>query len=213
MAHKQLLYTDPEVDLRRKYPKWFELAMIIAILLTTLIFYAFKRFESSVQLAKVEDQEIKMEQIPPTQQIQKPPPPAKPKIPVESEDEDIPEDLTIEEEQFDFEQEVEELPPPPEEEEPIVPFFALSDKPVEIKRVNPVYPELAKKAGIEGTVVVKVLVNTKGDVEKVEILKSHPLLDEAAVTAAKQFKFKPGKQRDRFVKVWVSIPFNFRLKK
>ncbi len=108
---------------------------------------------------------------------------------------------------------MEELPPPPEEEEPIVPFFALSEKPVEIKRVNPVYPELAKKAGIEGTVVVKVLVNTKGDVEKVEILKSHPLLDEAAVNAAKQFKFKPGKQRDRYVKVWVSIPFNFRLKK
>ncbi len=84
MAHRKLLYTNPEVDLRRKYPKWFDMAMVIAILLTALIFYAFKRFESTVQLEKVQDQEIKMEQIPPTQQIQKPPPPAKPKIPVES---------------------------------------------------------------------------------------------------------------------------------
>ncbi|HQU73114.1 MAG TPA: energy transducer TonB [Calditrichia bacterium] len=213
MAHRQLMYKNPEVDLRNRYPKWFELSVIIALLVTIGIFYVFKRFESGVVLEEVVDREIQAEVIPPTQQIQKPPPPARPKIPVEAEDEDVPEDLEIDEELFDFEQETTELPPPPpEEEEPIVPFYALSDKPVEIKRVNPVYPELAKKAGIEGVVVVKALVNTKGDVEKVEILKSHPLLDEAAVTAAKQFKFKPGKQRDKLVKVWMSIPFNFRLK-
>lgn len=213
MAHKQLLYKEPDVDLRRKYPKWFEFSLVIALLFTIILFYAFKKFESSVKLEKLIDQNIETIEIPPTQQIQKPPPPARPKIPIESSDEDVPEDLTIEEEMFEFKQQTEELPPPPpEEEEPIVPFYALSDKPVEIKRVNPVYPELAKKAGIEGTVVVKVLVNTKGDVEQVEILKSHPLLDDAAMEAARQFKFKPGKQRDKFVKVWVSIPFNFKLK-
>jgi protein TonB len=212
MAHNNLIYKEPEADLRLKYPKWFEISMIIALLITIALFYAFKRFENTGKLQKTVDVEIQVEQIPPTQQIKRPPPPARPKIPVESEDEDIPEDLTIEEEMFDFEKTEDLPPPPPEEEEPIVPFYALSEKPVEIKRVNPVYPELAKKAGIEGTVVVKVLVNTKGDVEKVEVLKSHPLLDEAAIEAAKQFKFKPGKQRDKFVKVWVSIPFNFRLK-
>lgn len=211
MAYKKLIYKDPSVDLRLKYQKWFEASVIVALGLTILLFYAFKRFEPAVKLQKTVDTEIQVEQIPPTQQIKRPPPPARPKIPIESEDEDIPEDLTIEEETFDFGEEV-DLPPPPEEEEPIVPFYALSEKPEEIKRVNPEYPELAKKAGIEGTVVVKVLVNTKGDVEKVEVLKSHPLLDEAAVEAAKQFKFKPGKQRDKLVKVWVSIPFNFKLK-
>ncbi len=145
--------------------------------------------------------------------MEKPPPPSRPQIPIESEDEDLPEDLTIEETEVDFSQQTQDTPPPPEEEEePIVPFFALSEKPKEIKRVNPEYPELAKKAGVEGTVVVKVLVNTKGDVEKVEVLKSHPLLDDSAVEAARQFKFKPGKQRDKYVKVWVSIPFNFTLK-
>ena len=212
MAQSKLLHKNPEVDLRLRYQKWMEASLIVALCLTMGLFYAFKRFESTRTLKKVVDKDIEQIEIPPTQQLQKPPPPAKPKIPIESEDEDIPEDLTIDEEMFDFEAEVEDLPPPPEEEEPIVPFFALSDKPVEIKRVNPEYPELAKKAGIEGTVVVKVLVNTKGDVEAVEVLKSHPLLDESAITAAKQFKFKPGKQRDKFVKVWVSIPFNFKLK-
>ena len=111
MAHHNLIYKEPEADLRLRYPKWFEMSMLIGLTLTILLFYTFKRFESGVKLDKVADQEITVEQIPPTQQIQKPPPPAKPKIPVESEDEDTPEDLTIEEDQFDFEQEVEDLPP------------------------------------------------------------------------------------------------------
>lgn len=97
------------------------------------------------------------------------------------------------------------------DENMIVPFYALTEKPVEIERVNPVYPSLAQKSKIEGTVVVKVLVGINGNVEKVEVLKSHPLLDNAAVEAAKQFKFVPGKQNGKPVKTWVSIPFNFKL--
>ncbi len=213
MAHKQFMYKNPEVDLKRKAQKWFEIALVITLGFVILIFYAFKEFEPKYRLQKKVDVKIQVEEIPQTQQFQKPPPPKRPAIPIESEDEDIPEDLTIEEQNIDFTQPVEELPPPPEEEEPIVPFHALSEKPVVIKRVEPVYPELARKAGIEGRVIVKVLINTKGDVEKVEVIKSHPLLDQAAIEAAKQFKFKPGKQRDRYVKVWMTIPFNFRLKK
>lgn len=94
---------------------------------------------------------------------------------------------------------------------PVVPFYSLTEKPTETKRVTPVYPDLAKKAGIEGTVVVKVLVKTNGKVEKVEVLKSHPLLDEAAIDAAKQFEFTPGKVQGEAVRVWVSIPFDFNL--
>lgn len=101
--------------------------------------------------------------------------------------------------------------PAPTAEPPVVAFADLTEKPAETKRVAPVYPELAKRASIEGTVVVKVLVNTTGTVENVEVLKSHPLLDEAAIDAAKQFEFTPGKVRGEAVKVWVSIPFNFKL--
>ncbi len=213
MAHKQFMYQNPEVDLKRRARKWFEIALVITLAFVIVMFYAFKEFEPKYKLEKKVDVKIEVEEIPQTEQLEKPPPPKRPAIPIESEDEDIPEDLTIEEQDIDFTQPVEELPPPPEEEEPIVPFHALSEKPVVIKRVEPVYPELARKAGIEGRVIVKVLINTKGDVEKVEVIKSHPLLDQAAIEAAKQFKFKPGKQRDRYVKVWMTIPFNFRLKK
>ena len=64
---------------------------------------------------------------------------------------------------------------------------------------------------IEGTVVVKVLIGKKGLVEKAEIFKSIPILDEAALKAAKKCIFKPAKQRDKLVKVWMSIPFKFKL--
>jgi protein TonB len=214
MAQHQFIYKNPEVDLKLKYRKIFEASLLIALAILILVFYAFKRFEVEYQLEKSVDVKIETIDIPQTEQFNRPPPPARPMIPIASEDEDIPDELTIEETEIDFASPVEEAPPPPpEEEEPIVEFYALSDKPEVIHKVEPSYPDLARKAGIEGMVVVKVLIGTKGDVEKVEIVKSHPMLDDAAMAAAKQFKFKPGKQRDRFVKVWMTIPFTFRLKK
>jgi protein TonB len=214
MAKRQFIYKDPEVDLKLKFQKVFEASLVITLLLVILFLYAFKKFESGYELEKTVDVKIETVEIPQTEQINRPPPPARPSIPIASEDEDIPDELTIEETEIDFSQPVEEAPPPPpEEDEPIVEFYALSEKPEVLNRVEPKYPELARKAGIEGMVVVKVLIGTKGDVEKVEVVKSHPMLDESAMEAARQFKFKPGKQRDRVVKVWMTIPFTFRLKK
>ncbi|MEJ2635430.1 MAG: energy transducer TonB [Calditrichia bacterium] len=214
MAKHEFIYKNPEVDLKLKYRRIFEASLVVSLIIMIALLYSFKKFESSYQLEKKVDVKIETVEIPQTEQIHRPPPPARPVIPVASENEDIPDELTIDETEIDFSKPIEEAPPPPpQEEEPIVEFYALSEKPEVIKRVEPDYPELARKAGIEGMVVVKVLINTKGDVEKVEVVKSHPMLDDAAIAAAKQFKFKPGKQRDRFVKVWMTIPFTFRLKK
>jgi protein TonB len=181
--------------------------------MTTLLFYAFQRFEPSAELQKQLDKEIVIDVVPPTIQRTKPPTPLRPVIPVDFDNQDeFPVDFPTTDEVFSNPTTTILSPPPKGEEEPVVPFAELSEEPVEIKRVNPAYPELARRAGIEGMVVVKTLINTKGDVEDVVVLKSHPLLDQAAIEAAKQFKFKPGKQRDRYVKVWMSIPFTFKLK-
>ncbi|OPX35160.1 energy transducer TonB [candidate division KSB1 bacterium 4484_188] len=214
MARETLVHKNPDVDLKAKYGRIFEASLVVSLFILALIFYSFKKFEAKYSLEKKVDVKIETIEIPQTQQINRPPPPARPSIPVASEDDEFPEDETIEETDINFNEPINEAPPPPpEEEEPIVEFYALSEKPVVLKRVEPVYPELARKAGIEGMVVVKVLITTKGDVEKVEVIKSHPMLDDAAVAAAKQFKFKPGKQRDRYVKVWMTIPFTFKLKR
>ena len=60
-----------------------------------------------------------------------------------------------------------------------------------IKRVEPVYPDDARKAGIEGTVTVEATTDDRGRVQKVRILKSVPELDQAAVDAVKQWVYEP----------------------
>ncbi len=97
----------------------------------------------------------------------------------------------------------------------VKPFHALTVKPFVVKRVMPEYPESLRRRGIEGRVIVKVLIDEQGKVIRTQILKGSPYveLNEAAVEAAKQFEFEPGKAKDKPVKVWMTIPFSFRLKK
>jgi TonB family protein len=58
-------------------------------------------------------------------------------------------------------------------------------------RVPPVYPEAAKKAGIEGTVVLSVSLDEKGSVVRARVIKSIPELDQAALDAVRQWKYEP----------------------
>jgi TonB family protein len=58
------------------------------------------------------------------------------------------------------------------------------------ERRTPVYPELAKKMNISGTVKVEVIVAPTGAVKSAKALGGHPLLIDAAVNAAKQFKYE-----------------------
>ncbi|MGH1364133.1 MAG: energy transducer TonB [Calditrichia bacterium] len=213
MSRYAAVHKNPEADMDKKSKRWIEWCLLLALSFATSLFFAFQKFENEVTIVKKIDAPIDITHIPPTTQYQPPPQPPKPVYePIASDDDDFPEDIPLEFDNTDANMFTEELPPPPEEEDPIVPFHALSKQPKEIHRVNPVYPELARKAEIEGTVVIKVLVNTKGEVEEALILKSITLLDKAALDAAKQFRFSPGKQRNRLVKVWVSIPFNFKIR-
>ncbi len=207
----QLLKKDPKVDLRLKYRKVMEVSIIFALLIIIFTFYAFKKFEVGVKLPESVDIKIEVVEIPPTEQITRPPPPSRPMIPIEAEDDELLDDVTIDETEVVFEARDDTPPPPPEDDE-VFEFFAVSEKPVLIKKAVPRYPDLARKAQIEGKVVVTVTIDKKGNVESAKIFKSVPMLDEAAQTAALQCKFKPAKQRDKFVKVKMNIPFDFHLR-
>jgi len=81
-----------------------------------------------------------------------------------------------------------------------------------ITQVKPIYPPQALKDKIEGRVWLKVKVGVNGSPSTVEVVKSsNSIFDEAAVTAAKQYKFTPARQDDKPVAVWVIIPFKFDL--
>ena len=92
------------------------------------------------------------------------------------------------------------------------PFVVAQEKPRLLRGAVADYPEIARLAGMQGTVVVKVLVDVDGTVARVEILKGvHTLLDRPALAAARKLVFTPGKQRDMPVACYVAVPFRFYL--
>jgi len=91
-------------------------------------------------------------------------------------------------------------------------FVPYEKEPTVVKKIEPKYPDLALRAGLEGNVFVKVWVDKEGKVRKVVLLKSDaPIFEDAAIAAAKQWVFTPAVMQKGPVSVWVSIPFRFRL--
>ncbi len=90
----------PEPTVREKfkldYRKVVEASMVISLLFLLVLFQAFKRFEGGVDIKAEEQIIIELDEVPLTEQIDRPPPPPRPTVPIPSEDDDIPEDLTIE---------------------------------------------------------------------------------------------------------------------
>jgi len=198
--------------LKFNYPFSVRVSGLAGVLFVTFGFLFIPRSFTTVVLD--EGQQIIIEQIdiPLTQQFDLPPPPARPSVPIESEDEDLADDLTIEETDLESFETWGAPPPPPEG--PRVKFIPYDDPPKPLSPIRPKYPDMAQEAGIEGTVIVQVFVDKKGRVKDALILKGIPNtgLDEAAIEAIRKTRFRPAKQRERAVGVWISIPVNFRLK-
>lgn len=207
----------PHVSVKLQHRKFLEIGAIIVLFLFTLVLYFIPKFSveeitQAEYVAPIENIEIPPE----TQQFDKPPPPARPSIPIESEDEEIDEDFTIEETDLEDFEILDEPPPPPESN---VIFIAYDEPPEPIGGYGAiqkavVYPEIAREAGIEGTVIVQATIGKDGKVKETIILKGIPKtgLDEAAMAAIKKIKWKPAYQRDKPVTVRISVPVVFRLK-
>ena len=101
------------------------------------------------------------------------------------------------------------------QEDPYLPFAQVMPAPVgglEAIYKNIAYPEIARKAGIEGKVYVLIYVNEKGGVDDVKILKGIGAgCNEAAVDGIKAVKFSPGKNNGAPVKTKLSMSINFKL--
>jgi TonB family protein len=80
-----------------------------------------------------------------------------------------------------------------------------------IKRVQPDYPEAARKGGVEGTVVLKTMIDTNGDVEDVTVISGDPVLVPAAVDAVKRWKYKPYTLNGQPTKVETNVTVAFQL--
>jgi protein TonB len=220
----ELLKNIGRPEIRYRYKLVFECSIIASLLLTIFAFRYFPdierrtfEYEAPQELFTVEDiQQTKQDYTPP-------PPPERPSMILEAiTDADI-EEIEFESTELNIYEELGAPPPPPKEEEQIeieeepIYFVAVEEMPYPIGGVQAIqdliiYPEIARRAGIEGKVYVLAYVNEEGTVVKTEILKGiGGGCDEAAEYAVKHTKFSPGIQRGKPMKVKVSVPIIFKL--
>ncbi|MGD8427990.1 MAG: energy transducer TonB [Balneolaceae bacterium] len=209
-----------QADLRKYYTLFLEIGMIAVLLIFIVAMKMdFRSEQKKVDLTQ-EQEVVKMEEVIQTKQIEKPPPPPRPPVPVE-----VPNDEIIEDEilninaELDLDEEMDLPPPPPEskkeEEEDF--FVAVEQMPELIGGLASLqstirYPEMARKAGIEGRVIVQFIVTEDGSVENPRVIRGiGGGCDEEALRAVKKAKFKPGRQRGEAVRVQYSLPVVFRL--
>lgn len=110
-------------------------------------------------------------------------------------------------------------PPPPPPPPPLAPVDGIMPlrvggniaPPAKIHHVAPEYPPIAKAAGVQGVVVLDVVVDTAGAVRDGRILRSIPLLDQAALDAVKQWRFQPTLVNGQAMPISLTVTIDFAL--
>lgn len=223
----------PKADLENRRTLYTEIGLVVA-LLVVLGAFSYSTKEKAVASLGEDTQVVEVEDMVPITQETPPPPPEAPKIPVLSDQIDIVEDdIKVEDNFMSLEDDanlgveimdyVEEVKEEVVEEEAI-PFQLVEEKPSFnggdanefSKWVNSKlqYPEIAKENGVQGRVTLQFTVNPDGSVSNVKVLRGvDSSLDKEAVRVVSMSpKWKPGKQRDRAVKVTYTFPVIFQLR-
>jgi protein TonB len=103
---------------------------------------------------------------------------------------------------------------PPEPQNEVVRFNGTMTRPVQLSGRQPRYTELARRAGIQGTVILEAIIDKKGRVSNVRILKGLPMgLDAEAVSAVQNWTFKPAEMEGRAVSVYYTLTVNFQIQR
>lgn len=223
----------PKANLENRRTLYGEIGLVVALL---IVWGAFSMGSSEKKTSILQDdtQIVEVEDMVPITQETPPPPPEAPKIPVLSDQIDIVnDDIKVEDnfaslednanlgvEIMDYVEEVKEEAV----EEEAIPFQLVEEKPsfqggdantfskwVQSKLV---YPEIAKENGVQGRVTLQFTVEKDGSVTNVKVLRGvDSSLDKEAVRVVQSSpKWKPGKQRDRTVKVTYTFPVMFQLR-
>jgi TonB family protein len=105
-------------------------------------------------------------------------------------------------------------PPPPPPPAPMVPqrVGGMIRPPTKIVDVPPIYPPMAIAARVEGLVIIEAVIDTDGRVQSARVLRSHPLLDTAALTAVGQWSYTPSLLNGMPVPVIMTVTVAFKLR-
>jgi protein TonB len=140
-------------------------------------------------------------------------------VPIPDPTPDEPEPIRLEEPEPeldlpDFDDMVFGIPDAPPAAEPDGPIQVGGDvvAPEKINAPQPQYTEIARKARIQGVVIVQAIIDKQGQVTNVKILKGLPMgLSEEAMAAIKRWTFKPATLNGKPVDVYYNLTVNFRL--
>lgn len=226
------LKKNPKYDLTRRSSLFFNIGLVVSLLLVVVAF-EWKSYDEVVVVDNYAGDDFdEIIDIPITEQ---PPPPPPQEIPKQPEIIEVPD-----------EEEIEETPPiqdmsevntesvvdipipvaPPVKEEKVQEIFDIVEEEAQPKGgmqefyaflyKNIEYPRQAIRLGIEGTAYVRFVIDEKGNVESAEVVEGRELgygLDEEAIRVIKMTKWSPGKQRGRAVKQRKILPVKFKLQK
>ena len=106
---------------------------------------------------------------------------------------------------------VPDVPPAALPSRPVRPGGVIKT-PVKVRHVPPIYPAIAQQARVEGIVIIEAVVGVDGRVVEARILRSKPLLDEAALDAVRQWEFTPTTLNGVPVPVIMTVTVNFTLR-
>ncbi|HMB42163.1 MAG TPA: energy transducer TonB [Balneolaceae bacterium] len=210
----------PDADLRNYHTVFLEIGLLITLVILIVAVRLDLTSQGPEEVVLDEQEVVEMEEIIQTRQIETPPPPPKQPVPVE-----VPNDEIIEDVDIDIGGDLDlggtldmPPPPPPAEEEEEEDFFVVVEEMPELigglgelqSKIR--YPEMARRAGIEGRVFIQFIVNEQGQVENPRVMRGiGGGADEEALRVVSQAQFKPGMQRGRPVRVQYSLPIFFRL--
>ncbi len=111
-------------------------------------------------------------------------------------------------------------PPPPPDEQTVAPAPWASGAirvggavlaPTKTKHINPTYPAIAEDSKVEGVVILEALIGVQGKVTHARVLRSVPLLDQAALDAVMQWEFTPTRLNGQLVPVLMTVTVQFTL--
>jgi protein TonB len=103
-------------------------------------------------------------------------------------------------------------PPPPQPRQVYRPGGEINE-PNKILHVPPVYPPIALSAGVQGVVILEATISETGAIENVRTLRSHPLLERAAVEAVKRWRYTPTRLNGQPVPIILTVTVNFMIER
>ena len=211
---------NPDISLEKKKGLFFQIGLVISLVIV-LGAFEWKSYDKvAYNLGQLNLDDLEEEIIPITKQEVKPPPPPPPPpevIEIVEDDVEIEDEIEIEDTESDEDVEIEI------EEEDDEEFFMVVENMPEFPggdlglmkyiQKNVKYPAIAKEYNITGKVYVSFIVDKKGSVTNVKIVRGvDKNLDAEAMRVVKSLpKYKPGKQRGKSVRVMFTIPINFTL--